>query len=230
MTPSAPRPTGPRAALAAALVALGLLVLGAGPAAAHNTLRSTDPADGSTVTTAPAQVTLTFDQAALEIGTTIVVTGPDGSPVSEGAAQLVDTSVVQPLAATLPAGAYTVDWRVTSADGHPLSGTFTFTATEAVGAPAPEPEPTEPTEPTEPDEPAVIAEPTAEGSASPDVTATADEDDASPLSGGVAAALAAAAVLAAAGVAAALVVSRRRGLHGTDGADAPDDGTGPREG
>jgi hypothetical protein len=30
-----------------------------------------------------------------------------------------------------PAGHFTVAWRVTAADGHPLSGTFTFTAAAA---------------------------------------------------------------------------------------------------
>ena len=43
---------------------------------------------------------------------------------------LCDGVVNQPSA---PAGAYTVEWRVTSADGHPISGSFSFTA-EAAGA------------------------------------------------------------------------------------------------
>jgi hypothetical protein len=35
-----------------------------------------------------------------------------------------------------PAGTYTVAWRVTSADGHPISGSFTFIATRpGSGAP-----------------------------------------------------------------------------------------------
>lgn len=143
VVPSVVPSAGPRVARrAGALAALVLLLtaLGASPAAAHNTLRSSDPADGATVTTAPPQVTLTFDQEALDLGTQVVVTGPDGVVVSDGPAQLVDTSVVQPLAATLPAGGYTVEWRVTSADGHPLSGALAFTATEAVGVAAPSPE------------------------------------------------------------------------------------------
>ena len=42
----------------------------------------------------------------------------------------MDNEVRQSLAAG-PAGAYTVVWRVTSADGHPVSGTFGFTADQA---------------------------------------------------------------------------------------------------
>ncbi len=131
----APTPLARAVALLAAL-ATGLvaLVLAAVPAAAHNTLRSSDPADGGTVTSAPAQVTLTFDQAALELGSEVVVTAEDGTVVSAGPVQLVDVSVVQPLAEDRPAGAYRVDWRVTSADGHPISGTFGFTASEPVAA------------------------------------------------------------------------------------------------
>jgi hypothetical protein len=41
--------------------------------------------------------------------------------------QVDGATVVQPLTADLPAGGYTVDWRVTSADGHPLSDRFAFT-------------------------------------------------------------------------------------------------------
>ncbi|ADG76257.1 copper resistance protein CopC [Cellulomonas flavigena DSM 20109] len=171
--PSVVPSVGPRAARrVGALAALVLLlaVLGASPASAHNTLRSSDPADGATVATVPPQVTLTFDQEALDLGTQVVVTGPDGVVVSDGPVQLVDTSVVQPLVATLPAGAYTVEWRVTSADGHPLSGALTFTASEAAGAvaaPAPDVPAEDPAAgPTE-------AATTAAGP-SPDATATAD--------------------------------------------------------
>lgn len=223
-----------------ALAALVLLLtaLGASPAAAHNTLRSTDPADGSTVATAPAQVTLTFDQAAMDLGTQVVVTGPDGAVVSEGPAQLVDASVVQPLAATLPAGAYTVDWRVTSADGHPLSGAFSFTATEASGVvePTPDPEPTD--EPgasaDAPQETADEAAPTDE--ATDEVTITAVPINApAPAGSGVPVwvwvVLAVGVLAALLGGGAALVAARRRAdaADAADGAEAPvdPDGAGP---
>jgi methionine-rich copper-binding protein CopC len=126
-----------RAALlvATALVALGGWAVAASPASAHNTLRSTSPADHSTVDAVPAEIVLTFDETAVAMGTEIVVTGPSG-PVSAGAAQLVDNTVRQSIAAGAPAGAYTVQWRVTSADGHPVTGTFAFTARAAGGGSA----------------------------------------------------------------------------------------------
>ncbi len=120
-------------ALAAAVLAVGLLLAGAGPAAAHDRLVSTDPADGSTVAGAPSELVLTFDEPAIALGTQVVVTGPDGSVVSQGEPQLVDSTVTQALGGALPAGAYRVLWRVTSADGHPISGELGFTASGAAG-------------------------------------------------------------------------------------------------
>lgn len=115
------------------------LAVAAGPAAAHNVLLSTAPASGATVEQVPASVVLTFDNPAIAMGTQLVVTGPSGQ-VQQGAARLVDNTVSQDLQGGAPAGTYTVQWRVTSIDGHPVGGTFTFTARSAgAGTPAPVP-------------------------------------------------------------------------------------------
>jgi copper resistance protein C len=119
----------------AVLVALGGWLAAATPAAAHNVLRSTTPGDRSVVDRVPGQVVLAFDEPALALGTELVVTGPDG-PVQEGSARLVDTTVQQALRPGSPSGTYTVQWRVTSADGHPISGSFTFIARAAGAASA----------------------------------------------------------------------------------------------
>ena len=108
------------------------LIATAVPASAHDVLRSTNPADGAVVDRLPDRVVLTFDEPALAIGTEVVVTGPAG-PVSDGPPQLVDAEVRQPVRAG-PAGRYTVLWRVTSADGHPVSGTFAFTTQQGSAA------------------------------------------------------------------------------------------------
>jgi methionine-rich copper-binding protein CopC len=99
-------------------------------ASAHDALVATSPADGSTVGAAPGQVTLTFDQPALALGSTVLVTGPDG-PVTSGRTRVTDDRVTQAVQPGAPAGRYTVTWRVTSVDGHPVSGSFGFTATTA---------------------------------------------------------------------------------------------------
>jgi methionine-rich copper-binding protein CopC len=102
----------------------------AAPASAHDVLASTNPADRATVGATPAQVQLTFDQPAFALGSQVVVKGPSGN-VAVGAVRIVNKVVSQRLAGGAPAGTYTVLWRVTSADGHPVSGQFTFTSTAA---------------------------------------------------------------------------------------------------
>ena len=130
--PAAQRPSqratlrGPLALLAT----LALLLLGSTAASAHDRLVSTSPDDGSTVATAPTMVSLTFSDDVVAVGTKIVVSGPDGD-VQQGPPRIDGPTVTQPLAAGSAAGAYTVTWRATSKDGHPVSGTFRFTATAA---------------------------------------------------------------------------------------------------
>jgi methionine-rich copper-binding protein CopC len=102
----------------------------AAPASAHNTLVSTTPGDGASVARTPAAVVLTFNEPAIALGTEIVVNGPAGA-VQQGTPRLVDNTVSQDLQPGAPAGTYRVAWRVTSADGHPVSGTYTFTSRAA---------------------------------------------------------------------------------------------------
>ena len=100
-------------------------------ASAHDALVGTSPADGSTVGAVPGRVTLTFDEPALALGSTVVVAGPDGRVMS-GRTRVTDNRVTQAVQPGAPAGRYTVTWRVTSVDGHPVSGKFSgFTATAA---------------------------------------------------------------------------------------------------
>lgn len=177
---------GVRLLVVAALLAVlaVLAVAGAPSAQAHNTLRSSDPADGATVPFAPDHVTLTFDEDAVAIGTQVVVTSPDGTVVSEGDAVLDAGTVTQAVTGDRPAGTYTVTWRVTSADGHPVSGELTFVAADALPAPIATADPTvEPT--TEP-----ASEPTAESVATdptpaPDATIQPDDDGGLPVAAAI---------------------------------------------
>ncbi len=122
-------------ALFLAAVAAAMLVGGAPAAQAHDGLAGSTPAQAATVPTPPSEIELEFTGPPQTLGAEVAVTGPDGATVSDGAAEVSGTTVVQPLATGLPAGDYTVDWRVVSSDGHPLTGTFSFTATEGA-APA----------------------------------------------------------------------------------------------
>ena len=129
--------------IVALLAAVLFTVLGTPQAAwAHNALVSTSPGDGKTVAKPPTSIVLTFNEPAIKTGTKVLVTGPDGS-VTMGDPELVDTTVEQGLLPELSAGEYTVEWRVTSADGHPINGEFSFAVrTGSAGTSAPTPVPT----------------------------------------------------------------------------------------
>ncbi|WP_052090461.1 copper resistance CopC family protein [Modestobacter caceresii] len=129
-----PRP-GP--VLLVGLLTVLLLGIGAPPARAHDALVSSSPVAGAAVPTAPSSVELEFSATPLPLGTEVLVLGPDGAVVSTGAAEIRDTTVVQSLTAELSAGSYTVQWRSTSSDGHPLTGSWDFTVA-AGSTPAPD--------------------------------------------------------------------------------------------
>ncbi|WBB91025.1 copper resistance protein CopC [Verrucosispora sp. WMMC514] len=123
-----------RRACAAALAALlGLLaaVAPAAPAAAHAVLVGTDPADGAVLTTAPAEVTLTFNEPVTVRAGGVRLLDAAGEELSTDT-RSVDTTVVLTVPPDLAGGTYIVAFRVISADSHPVSGGFSF----AVGAPS----------------------------------------------------------------------------------------------
>lgn len=124
--------------LLSTMLLLPLLVFAMPTAQAHDHLTSSVPAAGATVDS-PAQVSLTFSGSVVSAGTAVRVVGPQGADVTGGAVNVAGPKVTQPLRAGLAAGAYTVTWRVTSADGHPVSGTFAFTVARNATANPPTP-------------------------------------------------------------------------------------------
>jgi len=130
--------------LVLSLVAL-LTWAGAAPASAHDQLLSSDPADGAVLDAPPAAVTLTFSAEILPISPTIIVRDAAGTAVVDAEPSVAGAVVTQPLPPGLPSGAFSVTWRVVSADGHPIEGTFAFTVASSASptpgvtaAPAPE--------------------------------------------------------------------------------------------
>ena len=111
-----------------ALVGLALLA-SAGPAVAHNELIGSDPPDGATVATSPAQVRLTFNLPVKRGFSTVTVTGPHSSQWQAGPPAEAGAVVSAPVRALGPAGQYTIAYQVLSADGHPVRGAVHFTLT-----------------------------------------------------------------------------------------------------
>jgi len=120
-------------------VLLALIALIAAPTASAHAVRiATDPAVDATLPTGPAHVSATFNEHLQTVFAAMTVVGPDGNlwstgePRVEGAVISID---VMPLG---PAGTYTVNYRVTSADGHVVSGSWPFHLTTAgTGRPGP---------------------------------------------------------------------------------------------
>ncbi|MFC7448288.1 copper resistance CopC family protein [Rhodococcus daqingensis] len=122
------------------MVAAVAALLGAGVAGAHATATGSTPADGSSVAAGPDQAVITFNEPMQSSFATLTVVGPDGNLWSKGAPTVQGTTVSVPLGELGPTGVYTIAYRVTSADGHPVSGTRTFTLTEeGSGTPGPKP-------------------------------------------------------------------------------------------
>lgn len=112
-------------------VALLLVMFANGVASAHSVLLATNPVESSKVATPPSSVVLTFNEMPRGEYSDIHVLGPDQARRDSGHVQVLNDTVTENLGGTRPAGTYVVDWRVISADGHPVSGQFSFTASAA---------------------------------------------------------------------------------------------------
>ena len=114
-------------ALLMALSAVWLL-LWCVPAFAHASLTEAYPADGATLTEPPEQVQLRFNEPVEAEFDPITVYGQEGDRVDEEDARVApdDRRVLVADLGELPEGSYTVAWRVTSADGHPINGGYEF--------------------------------------------------------------------------------------------------------
>lgn len=122
--------------LAAALVAVALAIAFPGFASAHATLDRSDPLDGQVVQTSPGKVTLAFSEPIETALGAIRIFDSDARRVDVGSTLRQAPNVVTTgFSGTLERGTYTVSWRVSSADGHPIGGAFVF----HVGAPGANP-------------------------------------------------------------------------------------------
>jgi copper resistance protein C len=119
----------------AALVALLALLVLVSPVRAHAELTSSDPQDGATLASAPSTISFTFGEEILPQGNAVTLTdvaADERLPVGPVDVDGDTVSVTWPESS--PAGEFRAAFRVVSADGHPISGTITFTVEQAVGA------------------------------------------------------------------------------------------------
>lgn len=181
--------------------ALAALAVAAPQAAAHTDLEASSPAKGATLAGLPPQLTLTFSDPMTQKYAKVAVTGPAGTSVADGEPQADGKAVTLALTSGSTAGRYTVGYRVVSKDGHPVSGSYTFTVNETA---APSSPPT-PTPTNQAAAPPTASTPKAEHAAA----------DAGTSSGSTTPLLAGAGVLAAAALGAGLYLRRhRQARHG----------------
>ena len=123
-----------RVALLAGLVAAWLL-LSCAPALAHATLVEASPERGGEVPEPPGRVELRFTEPVGAEFDPVVVRDADGARVDARDARVdpEDARVVLAGLEELPEGSYTVEWRVTSIDGHVVEGRYGFAVAAAAG-------------------------------------------------------------------------------------------------
>ncbi len=114
------------------MLSTALLFAGASAAFAHAHLTTANPAPGSTVTTAPTEVAITYDEEVEPKFCTIAVTDAHGARVDAGPAHLEggDQLHLAVPVKTLAAGSYKVVWHALSTDGHKTQGSFAFTVAQ----------------------------------------------------------------------------------------------------
>lgn len=113
------------------LVLLGLVLVPAGSASAHEDLLRSTPAAGEQLDVAPTEVELEFTDEVLTVGAIVIVADANGDDWV-AAEPILERSIVRvPLLDGMPDAGYEIRWRVVSADGHPISGLIPFTVGDA---------------------------------------------------------------------------------------------------
>ena len=112
-----------------ALTLAPLLWLGAGPALGHSQLVDTAPKPHASLSVAPKTVVLTFNEDLIDLGgrsNAITVIDAKGKRVATTPAVVRGGQLSTEFAKRISVGRYTVWYRAVSADGHPISGRYTF--------------------------------------------------------------------------------------------------------
>lgn len=107
--------------------AIGLSIAAAGPARAHSELHHAEPADGAVLRASPPSITLLY-AAPVRVMTLRLLDerGRERRLTRDGAPGIAATEIRATLQEVLPPGAYRLEWRGASADGHVGGGSLGF--------------------------------------------------------------------------------------------------------
>lgn len=116
--------------------------------AAANTLVSTNPISGSTLSVSPTNVTISGQVTLLADApdaSSITVTDPNGVRVDDGTIYISDMSATVGVRPLVDSGIYTVAYSLAAEGDAPLEGSFTFKfqAPSVISTANPNPEPTQ---------------------------------------------------------------------------------------
>jgi copper transport protein len=103
--------------------------LASSAAFAHASLVRAEPADGAMLAETPKVLKLTFNEPISVLVMRLI--GPSGEVVAPAAA--AENNVVTVTPPQLRRGSHVLSWRVVSADGHPVGGSFVFSIGAASG-------------------------------------------------------------------------------------------------
>ncbi|AQU66091.1 copper resistance CopC family protein [Streptomyces niveus] len=195
------------------------LLYAAQPAFAHTELVAGSPAESASESRPPRSIELTFSDEMTSRYAKVALTAPDGGQGAAGLPQVTGRTVTLPVKPGLPAGSYTVGYRVVSADGHPVAGSYRFTVEDEDAAagpattPAPRAAPDPPRTPGE--DPPQMGATSPGADATPSTGATPPTGAASPTGVPALPVLVGGLLLLGAAGASAAVVRRRRARHGS---------------
>ena len=100
---------------------------------AHSELVSSNPGASTYIEQLPEQIELEFNEELLNLGSgnSVSIISPSGEDLGMGETSTDGARITRLLNTTSELGAFEVKYRVASADGHILKGSFTFNLTEA---------------------------------------------------------------------------------------------------
>jgi methionine-rich copper-binding protein CopC len=115
---------------------IGLLSFVIPSSFAHSELVSSNPAASANIQELPEQIEIEFNEELLNLGTgnSISIVGPSGEDLGMGETSTEGAKIFRLLNTTSEYGQYQVTYRVASADGHVLKGSYTFNLIEGIVA------------------------------------------------------------------------------------------------
>ncbi|CAB4919010.1 unannotated protein [freshwater metagenome] len=106
------------------------------PAFAHSELVTSNPGASVNIEKLPEQIELEFSEELMNLGTgnSVSIMSPSGEDIGMGETNTEGTKITRLLNTASETGQFKVKYRVASADGHVLNGSYTFNLIEGIVA------------------------------------------------------------------------------------------------